>query len=405
MATLASTYNTRRLSSRAVTWEVEQPVRERDAADGESSKRPRSEASARPVRLPAKPTDYRPALYRSLSILNRGINWTCRTVAGLFLFAFALQFPHPEKWDGTWAVLQVHSWTDPILGTVASWVGTEWGHPTSTSFLPLGLVLLVGIVKISMTAGLAPALRALRPAANRTKKSGAGEMAVDEAGMAAPVDSERSREQLLKRYREIEGALKSVERKRCSFLSIDIAGSTKMKENEQAMAIDVTFQAYMNMLDDIFQRYGAWKSAWTPDGVMVCFLHVDVAVAAAQSVLRRLRQFNRTENLLKSRISVRCGLDVGELSIFEDTKLEKIAHPALDVTGQMQKHASLDTLWLSAKVYEHLDDKAGFKPAAKEVDGLQAYEWSARLSPPEREPLVLPLPKAKGTRDSEATWA
>jgi hypothetical protein len=46
---------------------------------------------------------------------------------------------------------------------------------------------------------------------------------------------------------------------------------------------------------------------------------------------------------------VRCGLDVGELSIFEDTKLEKLNHALLDSTNQMQKSAGLDTLLIDVR--------------------------------------------------------
>ncbi len=402
MATLASTYNTRRLHARTVAWEVTEPSREQATPQTESIEgKPRETAAAR-SRRPA--FDFRPALAGILNALHRALGWGFKAVAGFFFALFCLQFSHPGKWDGTWVVAHFRAWGDPIVAGVASWVGSRWPNSDSVCFVPLGIILFIGVLKLCWSAAFTVALNSLRPRAAGPEEPPEAEMRHDEHGIPVSVDSEQARDELLRRYREIEEALKSAKRKRCAFLSIDIAGSTKMKESEQAMAVDVTFQAYMKMLDDIFARYGAWKTAWTPDGVMACFLHIDVAAAAAQSVLRRLRAFNRTENLLRTRMAVRCGLSEGEVSIFEDTKLEKFAHPVMDAAGQMQRYANPDSLWVSAEVFNHLDDKSGFRPAERPVDGNQAYEWSARLAA--LEPLPLPLPAAqRKSSKPEATWA
>jgi class 3 adenylate cyclase len=341
-------------------------------------------------------------LFSLVNVSHFLLAWGLRGGIALFLVLFGLQLPHPERWDGTWLTLQLRTWGDPIVAGVAAWTGFQWPSSPSMSFLPLGLALAVWFVKVAADAGSLRIQTFLRPPVSSTLKAQDPATLPAEGGVPEAVDSEHAREDLLRRYREIEGALRAAKRKRCAFLSIDVAGSTVMKESEQAMAVDVTFQAYMNMLEDVFARYGAWKQTWTPDGVMVCFLQVDVAVAAAQSVLRRLRKFNRSENLLKTRISVRCGLNEGEVPIFEDSKLEKIAHQVLDVTGHMQKHANPDTLWLSAEVFKRLDDKSGFRPASKEVDGHQVYEWSARLAAPQPAPAFPALQPRPG--NSDPTW-
>ncbi len=400
MATLAPTINTRPYPSRAATWNVATPVREAKAAEKASREESRVKAPARPVRLPS--IDYRPVLFRYLNFLHYSLCWGFRGAIGLFLVLFGMQLPHPPAWDEAWLTLQLQGLGDPFVASVAAWTGLQWPNPDSTSFLPLGLALATWSLKLALTAGFMPVLAALRPRVDPTTQPVEPEIFLDEQAMATAVDSEHARESLLKRYREIEGALKAAKRKRCAFLSIDVAGSTLMKENEQEMAVSVTFQAYMDMLEDIFERYGAWKQVWTPDGVMVCFLQLDVAAAAAQSVLRRLRKFNRTENMLKTRISVRCGLNEGEVPIYEDSKLEKVAHPVLDLTGHMQKYANADTVWVSKEVFKRLDDKSGFKPIGKKVDGHEVYEWSARLAAPQPFPAVSALQPRPG--DAESTW-
>lgn len=56
-------------------------------------------------------------------------------------------------------------------------------------------------------------------------------------------DSEEAREELARKYRQIEQALKEAPRKRCTFLSIDVVGSTVMKAGENEIAITVSFKA------------------------------------------------------------------------------------------------------------------------------------------------------------------
>lgn len=339
-------------------------------------KKRRRKVHARRFRLPS--ISIRPILFVPLNAIHRAVDWGFLAAIGVLLALFSLQFPHSPEWDRLWLVLQVRELGDPIVARVALWANLGWPS-SSMSYLPLGLALVAWISKSTVDAFFLPILGFLRrrgPSPEQVMESLA---LFGGAGVDVPADSEQARGLLLNRYREIERTLKAAKRKRCVFLSIDVAGSTQMKEGEREMAITVTFQAYMEMLQEIFGQHSAWKEAWTPDGVMICFLQVDLAVAAAQSVLRRLRKFNRTENMLRTPISVRCGLNEGEVSIFEDTNLEKFAHRVIDVSGHMQKHAQPNTLWLSTEVYDQLSDQSGFKPAGREVDGHEVFEWSPSM--------------------------
>jgi class 3 adenylate cyclase len=204
-------------------------------------------------------------------------------------------------------------------------------------------------------------------------------------------DSEQSREQLLRQYRDIEKALKFSVRKRSTFLSIDVVGSTQMKQGKSQTDISASFQAYEEMLRGIFEKFGAWKQAWTPDGVMVCFLQREMAVGAAVRSLQSLQKFNASENCLGVPFKVRCGLNEGEVPIYDDSKLEKIADHVIDVAGHMQKHASENSLWLSQDVYRELGEKSGFHATSHIVDGYKVYEWSLSGAPIER-PVVNTTP-------------
>lgn len=403
MATFAPFYDTLRFYASALYWETDEEVSQREASEQAEVSQSLPQTRVEPVRLPS--ISLRPILYFPLKGLHRILNWTCLAATGLFLALFILEFPHPAKWDGLWLTVQLHAWGDPIVVRAIVSIGDLWSGAISVAgYFALALAVVGWLSRKGVNAFFTPVLKALRtrPRPARQQQELDFPTAKEEEEIAR-VNSERARKRLLKRYQEIADALKGAGRKRCAFLSVDVAGSTQMKESEQEMAVTVTFQAYMQMLEDIFSRYGAWKQSWTPDGVMVCFLDMDMAVGAGQAVLRELRRFNITQNLLRSRIAVRCGVNAGEVPIFEDSRLEKIAHRVIDVTGHMQKHASPNTLWVSAQVENHLADNSGFHPVEKEVDGHRVYEWSPRVSLVEqRQPAIAPEPK-KGK--AHPTWA
>lgn len=402
MATIASTYNPQVLSSREKLWNGGGSI---PTAGAQRASATQAALLAQTPRLSFPAISSRAVLFHSLNTLHQALGWSLLAAAGVFLVLFGLQFPHAEQWDRARLVGLFHQAGDPLVVMALVWIRSWWSDFSFAGYLPLGFALIGLVARSGMKKAFVPVLRPLRPRPVPAQAAPPAPVVFfpegnDEAESA--VNSERARHHLLERYKQIESALLGAERRQCTFLSIDVAGSTRMKENERELPVTVTFQAYMNMLEEIFGQHSAWKMSWTPDGVMVCFLDANLAVAAAKTVLRRLRTFNRTENLLRSRISVRCGVHEGEVPIFEDSKLEKIAHQVLDVTGHMQKHASPDTLWVSAEAIEHLEEKTGFSFAAQSVDGHAVYEWSPRLTTPDRPPIVLPPPPKAG--NSDPTW-
>lgn len=317
-----------------------------------------------------------------IAFLQRVVSWATIALCVGLVILFGLQFPHSPKLDTVGLVTRLRFYGDPILGDIAPYLNSRWPL-NSVSFVPLAVALGVWVANLVLNSGLTRVRRGV--ARLIPVEKGKGVQAVgglmDEPDIGA-ADTAEAREQLLKRYREIEGKLKAAKRKRCSFLSIDIVGSTQMKVGERETEISATFQAYEEMAKKIFKQYGAWKEAWTPDGVMVCFLQADLAVAAGMGILRRLKKFNEHDNKLRTPFRIRCGVNEGELQIFEDSKLEKIADRVIDVAGHMQKEGRPNSLWLGEEVYNILADKNNFRSMSKEVDGFKVYEWSLEAPPP-----------------------
>lgn len=307
------------------------------------------------------------------------------------IILFGLQFSHSPKLDELWLTARLRQYGDPTINWMGSWVGVAWPSAAgSKSLFPLAVAFVVWLGKIAVDAVFLRGHRLFTkpmPAPQSAGEAADGHQRAVEGGPIS-ADSERAREELLKRYREIESALKTSKRKRCTFLSIDVMGSTQMKVGERETEIAATFQAYSEMLRGIFDQYGSWKVAWTPDGVMVCFLQPDLAVGAGQRILKALKRFNESENRLRTPFRVRCGMNMGEVPIFEDSRLEKVADHVIDVAGHMQKQSAPNSLWLSDEVLNALADKTGFRPTGQTVDGFEVFEWT--------EPSLEPADKATG---------
>ncbi len=317
-------------------------------------------------------TSARSIILLTLQAVQRLIGWSLMLVIFAFLVMFGLQFPHSPKVDEFGFIISLKDWANPLIAEVGSWVDAPW-PAKSLSFIPLVMAFTIWLGKLGVDATFQTVLRVVSRRMKAAKTVSDDVLAQLEGRITA--DSEQAREELLKKYRDIEQALKSSRRKRCAFLSVDVAGSTEMKNNEEATAIAASFQAYEEMLREVFDKHGAWKTAWTPDGVMVCFLQLDLAVAAAQRILEALPNFNRRQNKLRTPFRVRCGINEGEVAIFEDSKLEKIADHTIDVAGHMQKHCRTNALWLGEPVFNRLKETDGFIPLERSVDGYKVYEW------------------------------
>ncbi len=293
------------------------------------------------------------------------------------LLLSALEFVHVRGVTDSWPAMQLRHFGGPIAAVVAGWL-----PPSAKPYAPLLLAAILYAVMV-----IADRLFGLARRAAAAPRTAAGSKAKGPA--ATSVESEKARAQLLKEYQQIEKVLTDAKRRRCTFLSVDVAGSTAMKSGETEIAVTSTFRAYEDLLRRTFKATRAWKESWTPDGVMVCFLNLPDAVKAAQSILRELPAFNERSNRLKEKFDVRCGVNEGEVVIFEDSAVEKLVERTIDVAGHMQKYATPGTLWLGKNVYDTLEDRSGFRPTGQEVDGSETYEWS-------RNPIAQAIPTASG---------
>jgi len=186
---------------------------------------------------------------------------------------------------------------------------------------------------------------------------------------------EAERDKLLREFSEAKKRLEK-SKQRLAFLSVDIVGSTRIKEGRDPLLLERLFREYRYLLEHIFKKHRYRAASWTPDGVMVCFPHVELGCGAARDLLRKLPSFNKDKNPLDFPVEVRCGLNAGEVLYDEATPLELLSDRVLDITGHLQKAARPNSLLVTEEVFQQLRDRKEFAPGTQEVDGFRVYEWS-----------------------------
>jgi class 3 adenylate cyclase len=187
-----------------------------------------------------------------------------------------------------------------------------------------------------------------------------------------------SRAELLRLFAETKKKLDSMVRD-LAFLSIDVVGSTAMKDGESKSLVQATFNEYKIFVTEKLKSNGVLKSAWTPDGVMICFPTADSAVKAAKDILKDLPTFNRDKKSIKSEFKVRCGVSAGRVHYDDSTPMEEMSDNIIDVAGHMQKYAVPDGIFIPKYTYDKLrTTREGFLPANKVIDGHDTFAWTGK---------------------------
>jgi class 3 adenylate cyclase len=183
-----------------------------------------------------------------------------------------------------------------------------------------------------------------------------------------------NRQELLKVFAETKKKLDTFGRE-VAFLAVDVVGSANMKAGEDPSSVQYDFEEYRRLVERIFRARGVLKSAWTPDGVMACFAHVEDACQAGKDVIKSLKHFNRDVKISKADFAVRCGVNAGLVYFDDATPIETISDRVIDVAGHMQKHAEPNTVLVARKIIEPLRQLEEFTHTTQVVDGYEASVW------------------------------
>lgn len=188
------------------------------------------------------------------------------------------------------------------------------------------------------------------------------------------------RRRVLQIYTEAKKTLES-QKKHLAFLSVDVVNSTGMKVGESAENAERDFQLYKKMLEKILKARRALKSAWTPDGVMICFETVPDAVDAGTDLLAGLVDFNRRVKSIKHDFAVRIGVNAGDVAYDEAIPMEEMTDRVIDIAGHMQKHGTIDRVCVTRQSIEPHLGRYPFLATGRVVDGCEVFESPAPADP------------------------
>lgn len=323
---------------------------------------------------------------RILVLALRALRWAIVLVVLLFLVGpMVLDYLGAKKGNAATDVMYAgRSSVRATLGTkIQGVLPTKFGGKDRTDWVLIaGLLVLsaiLGSVKIHLET--AAYRRNLRRETDRWKSEmhlpARSAIAADLDAKVMNLQSGKTidRQELLAIFAETKRKLDALARD-LTFLSVDVVGSTQMKDSEEQAAIQHDFHEYRRLVERIFKNRNVVKAAWTPDGVMACFSNIDEAVQAGKDIINELVGFNRSVKLIRRDFIVRCGVNSGRVCFDDTMPLEAMSDRAIDIAGHMQKYADPNTIAIARTIVEPLRDVGGFTPARKVVDGYEVYSWS-----------------------------
>jgi class 3 adenylate cyclase len=216
------------------------------------------------------------------------------------------------------------------------------------------------------------------------------------------MEPEKKRDELIEEYFALGDRLRKQDYHR-AFLSIDLAGSTKMKRDEDTLNIESSFRRYHLLLEETLKRHNAIQFTWAGDGSMSLFAASQDAVNAAIDLLQALDTFNQQQNRLRKPFQARCGIHTGNIYADESTPLEQITSINIDIAGHLQKTSEPNGLLVSGATLSELANAAAFSPLSESVDGQRV--WRLRTVTRAPEPSQIPQAVNRSPKEEQRVIA
>ncbi|MEX2130805.1 MAG: response regulator [Pseudohongiellaceae bacterium] len=160
-----------------------------------------------------------------------------------------------------------------------------------------------------------------------------------------------------------------------TFLAIDVAGSIKLKRDEDPFLVQFSFSAYQKFISLHVSEYGGLIQSTSGDGTMACFVSAADAFTSACAILANLDLFNRSTNRLDQSFILRMGMHTGPVIVEESGKISDMFSESLDIAGHIQKDAAPGTLEFSDATREDIQDNFDFDATGGVVDGFKVYRF------------------------------
>lgn len=175
-------------------------------------------------------------------------------------------------------------------------------------------------------------------------------------GLKDPI---KERQDLLRQLEDLKQKLNSGEQP-VTFLSVDIVGSTKMKEKADHLSIEYTFNEYHQFIERIARKYGGRVHSTAGDGMICAFDTPAQAFGAGKNIQAGIIELNTFGNKTGIPIALRAGIHTGVVVAPNPGDIASVnfAH-VIDIAAHMQKLSPIGGIAISEQAANGLPGGSG----------------------------------------------
>lgn len=289
-----------------------------------------------------------------------------------FVLALAQRFQDPYQIYGVLCILALTGGLYNVAvskdSKIAAFSGAVLGGLSCVAFAVLAAVLRVEnpaavlLIPLSLAGALVGLLLHKIVDQHRNK-----------LGLNDPV---RERQELLKQLVDIQDRLRSGEQA-ISFVSVDIVGSTRMKQMADPLSVEFTLTEYHKFVEMIARRYGGRLHSTAGDGVTLAFDSPSQAFGAARTIQTGIIELNTFRNKIGIPIVLRCGVHTGKVVAPDATDVTTINFAeVIDISAHLQKACPPGGIAVSETAARMLPGGVGSVGTERvQIDGTSGYLW------------------------------
>lgn len=199
-------------------------------------------------------------------------------------------------------------------------------------------------------------------------------------GLKAPAEE---RQALMRQLQELRAKLESGKQS-LTFVSVDIVGSSRMKQGVDPLDVEFTFGEYHAFVERTVAKYGGQIHSTAGDGVTCAFDHPQQAFSAAKNIQTGIIEVNTFCNKIGKPVVLRCGVHTGDVVAPDarDVTSVNFAH-VIDVAAHLQKVCPEGGVAVSEESAFYIPGgSAKIGSERVDADGVAAFVWRPKVAVP-----------------------
>jgi len=164
-----------------------------------------------------------------------------------------------------------------------------------------------------------------------------------------------------------------------TFMSIDIVGSTRLKDGVDSIVVVDTFQSFHQFIKDCIE--GCVSNVFSGDGIMCLYKDAQEPVDTAIKILAGLEDFNKNYSGLNGYMNIRVGINTGSILLGETRELGHLTERSIDIAGHLQKYGIPGQLLISESTLKNIRNKGEFTKRWKKIDNTTVFNHNINFTP------------------------